>query len=335
MNTTSWPGATVDGRAGLLATRAALSRLGLPGSDPAELPTSAARFPDQGQWRVEIPSVEGPASFRAVLEEAERLEVPVHRISQGSGIMMQTGAELDEMIELGRSRGIEVALFVGPRASWDTGVQATASSGRVMAGSLRGTDQLVYGIEDVRRACERGLRWVLVADIGLLWVLGKLRDSGDLPSDLRLKVSISLPVANPATARHLEDLGADSLNLPVDLSLGQLAGIRAAVGVPLDLYVEAADDFGGTVRHYETAELVRIASPVHLKFTVRNAPGIYPSGGHLQSLVIASARERVRRAALSLELLRRYYPDAVPSPYTVPGPAPLAGPGEARSGALG
>jgi hypothetical protein len=305
----------------MVATREALGRLGLPGQDPAELPTSAARFPDQGQWRVEIPSVEGPMAFRAATQEAARLQVPVHRISQGSGIMMLTGPELDEMIEIGRSHGIEVALFVGPRASWDVGVQATSSSGRVVAGSLRGTDQLVYAIEDVRRACERGLRWVLVADVGLLWVLAKLRGSGDLPGDLRLKVSISLPIANPATAKHLEDLGADSLNLPVDLSLSQIAGIRAAVTVPLDLYVEAADDFGATVRHYETAELVRVAAPVHLKFTVRNAPGLYPSGGHLEPLVVSTARERVRRAALGLELLSRYYPDALPSTVHTGDPA--------------
>jgi hypothetical protein len=307
-------GTAPDGRAGMAATREALGRLGLPGQDPADLPTSAARFPDQGQWRVEIPSVEGPLAFRAVIDEAGRLQVPVHRISQGSGIMMLTGPELDEMTDLGRSHRIEVALFVGPRASWDVGVQATSSSGRVVAGSLRGTDQLVYAIEDVRRACEHGLRCVLVADVGLLWVLGRLRGSGDLPEDLRLKVSISLPIANPATARHLEDLGADSLNLPVDLSLSQIAGIRAAVGVPLDLYIEAADDFGATVRHYETAELVRVAAPVHLKFTVRNAPGIYPSGGHLEPLVVSTARERVRRAAIGLEQLSRYYPDATPSP---------------------
>jgi hypothetical protein len=308
-----WQDTYPDGRAGMVATREALGRLGLPGRDPAELPASAARFPDQAQWRVEIPSVEGPLAFLAVMDEAARLQVPVHRISQGSGIMMLTSAELDEMVEIGRSRGVEVALFVGPRASWDVGVQATSSTGRVVAGSLRGTDQLVYAIEDVRRACEHGLRWVLVADVGLLWVLARMRGSGDLPADLRLKVSIQLPIANPATARHLEDLGADSLNLPVDLSLGQIAGIRAAVSVPLDIYVEAADDFGATVRHYETAELVRVASPVHLKFTVRNAPGLYPSGGHLEPLVLSTARERVRRAALGLELLNRYYPDAVPS----------------------
>jgi hypothetical protein len=54
-----------DGRAGLVATRAALGQLGLPGQDLTELSASARRFPDHGQWRIEIPSVEGPLAFRA------------------------------------------------------------------------------------------------------------------------------------------------------------------------------------------------------------------------------------------------------------------------------
>jgi hypothetical protein len=124
---------------------------------------------------------------------------------------------------------------------------------------------------------------------------------------------VSLPAANPATARVLEDLGATTINLPIDLSLAQIAAIRQAVDVPLDVYVEGADDFGGTVRHYEIPDLVRVAAPVHLKFTVRNSPGIYPSGEHLRPVVVATARERVRRAAIGLAILQRYYPKAVAS----------------------
>ena len=63
----------------------------------------------------------------------------------------------------------------------------------------------------------------------------------------------------------------------------------------------------------EVPELVRVAAPVHLKFTVRNAPGLYPSGEHLAGPAVASARERVRRAAIGVALLRRHYPDAVAS----------------------
>ena len=300
----------MSGQEGIAATRGVLESLGLPRRDPGELPSSPSRFSDGAQWRVEIPSVEGPAPLRAVLDEATCRHVPVHRVSQGSGLMMLTRSETEEMVALGRAWGVEVSLFVGPRALWDVGVQATTPSGRVVSGSLRGADQLVYAVEDVRRGCELGVRSVLVADIGLLHVLGVMKERGDLPGDLVLKVSISLPVCNPATARVVEDLGATTINLPVDLTLAQIAGIRAAVSLPLDVYVEAADDFGGVVRHYEVAELTRVAAPVHLKFTVRNAPGIYPSGGHLAGVAEATARERVRRAELGLSILERYYPEA-------------------------
>jgi hypothetical protein len=291
-----------------------LAGLGLPDRDLGELPTSARRFADGAQYRVEIPSVEGPAPFRAVLESAGERGLRVHRISQGSGMLLLTDDEIREMVALGREHAVEVCLFTGPRAAWDIGVQATAPAGRVVAGSLRGADQLVYALEDVRRGCELGVRSILVADTGQLWVLGRLRRSGDLPEELILKVSISLPVTNPATARLLEDLGATTLNLPIDLSLAQIAAIRRAVELPLDVYVEGADDFGGAVRYYEAPELVRVAAPVHLKFTVRNAPGLYPSGEHLAGLAVASARERIRRAAIGIALLRRHYPDAVASP---------------------
>jgi len=297
-----------------LAARARLRALGLPERDLGELPTSSKRFDDGAQYRVEIPSVEGPEPLRAVLAAAGEHGVPVHRVSQGSGMMLLTEDEIGQMVALGRERDVEVCLFVGPRAAWDVGVQATASSGRVVAASLRGADQLAFGVEDVLRGCELGVRSILVADAGLLWVLGRMKAAGELPAELVLKVSISFPVANPATARLLEDLGANALNLPVDLSLAQVAAIRQAVDVPVDLYVEGADDFGGTVRYYEVPEIVRVAAPVQLKFAVRNAPGLYPSGRHLSALAVESARERVRRAAIGLELLHRYYPEAITSP---------------------
>src|SRR5688500_5331662 len=113
-------------------TRDVLAELGLPGRDAHELPTSGKRFPDGGQYRIEIPSVEGPRALEAVIAAAGERGVPVHRISQGSGIMLQTDAEIGEMLALGRAHGIEVCLFVGPRAGWDTGVQAASSAGRVL-----------------------------------------------------------------------------------------------------------------------------------------------------------------------------------------------------------
>lgn len=280
----------------------------LPDRDAHDLPVSAKRFADGARYRVEIPSCEGPRAFEAVIAEARARGVRIDRVSQGSGIMLQTDDEIREMLEIGRANGIEVCLFVGPRANWDVGIQAATPLGRVLGSSLRGADQLAYGIDDVLHGAALGLRSILVADLGQLKVLGEMKRRGDLPADFVFKISVTLAAANPATARLLEDLGATSINLPVDLTLAQIAAIRSAIDAAIDFYVEAPDDVGGTVRHYETAELVRIASPIYLKYGLRNSPGLYPSGLHLEPTVIALSRERVRRAAIGLAIMARTRP---------------------------
>jgi hypothetical protein len=295
------------------ATRAFLQSLGLPPGDLNELPTSPKRFPDGAQYRVEIPSVEGPRALAAVLAEAEARRVRLHRVSQGSGVMLLTDGEIREMARLGAEARIEVSLFVGPRAAWETGAQILSVAGRNLGARHRGMEQLVYAIEDVKRACSLGIRSVLVADEGLLWVVDEMRKAGELPADLVLKISVQMGAANPASIRLQERLGAGTYNVPTDLDLGKLAAIRSAVDIPLDLYVEVPDNFGGFVRHYEIAEIVRVAAPVYVKFGLRNAPDVYPSGTHLEETVIALSRERVRRAEIGLGHLYRYYPDAITS----------------------
>ncbi len=295
-------------------TRDFLTRLGLPAGDDYQLADSPRRFPDGAQYRVEIPSVEGPRALAAVLEAAEQHDVLVHRVSQGSGVMLLTDEEIREMARLGREAAVEVSLFVGPRAAWDTGAQITASAGKNLGARLRGMDQVVYATEDVRRACALGIRSVLVADEGQLWLLNEMKKVGELPADLVLKISVQMGAANPIAVRWMEQLGAGTYNVPTDLSLPQLAAIRQATTIPIDMYVEVPDDFGGFVRYYEIPEIVRVAAPVYIKLGLRNAPNIYPSGLHVEPMAVQLARERVHRAAVALEMLRRYCPGAVTSP---------------------
>jgi hypothetical protein len=291
-------------------TRDFLRSLGLPGEDPHLPPTSAKRFPDGAEYRVEIPSTEGPRPLRALLEAAARLQVPIHRVSQGSGIMLLTDDEIREMLRIGRDHGIEVSLFVGPRAAWDIGGQALTPAGRIVGCQHRGTEGLVHAVEDIKRGCELGLRGILIADWGLLQLVGQMKQWGVLPASLVVKTSIQLPAANPATARLLQDLGAGTVNIPVDLTLPQIAALRQAIDRPIDLYVEAPDGFGGFIRYYELPELIRVAAPLYVKLGLRNSPDIYPSGGHLDSTAIALSVERVRRARIALDLIARYAPDA-------------------------
>ena len=287
------------------SVRDVLVDMGLPRGDLHELPDSAKRFPDGAQYRVEIPSTEGPLCLAAVLEEAERRDVRVHRISQGSGVFLLTDSELDELARLGASAPVEVSLFARPNAGWDTSATAFAPAGGTLAPAVRGTEQLVAVLEDARRAAAHGIRSVLLADVGALSAFAALRQAGELPADMQAKISVMLPIANPATARVLERLGAATLNLTPDLSLAQIAAIRAAVDLPLDVYVEVPDTLGGFVRLHEIPELIRVAAPVYLKFGLRNAPDIYPSGTHLEATAVALSRERVRRARLGLDLLAR------------------------------
>jgi hypothetical protein len=282
-----------------------LADLGLPDGDRNASLESTLRFPDGAHYRVEIPSVEGPRCAEAVLAEAARLSVPVTRISQGSGIGLLRDSEIADMAVMTAAAGVELSLFARPCAGWDASAMAQAPAGGAVAAAARGQDQLSAVVDEIRRAADLGVRSVLIADLGVLSVFGQLKQRGDLPADMQAKISVMLPVANPAAAKVIAAMGAGTLNLPTDLTLGQIVAIREAVTVPLDVYVEAPDNLGGFVRHYELPRLVTCAAPVYAKFGLRNAPDVYPSGTHLDDLTVALSRERVRRARLGLDLLAR------------------------------
>jgi hypothetical protein len=286
---------------------------------------SDARFADGLRYRIEIPSVEGPEVLRAVLEEAEQRNVPVRRVSQGSGVMMLTDAEISELAELGAEHGVEVSLFIGPRGAWDPGGQSFATG--AAGGVARGDAGLEWCVAEVRRGVALGIRSFLVADVGVLATLGRLKRKGELPETLVLKTSVLLPCANPATARALEELGATTINVATDLSPPELGELRGACSAPLDVYVEVPDDQGGFVRFYEVPDMIRAAAPMYVKLGVRNSPNIYPAGLHVHDLAVKLGRERVRRAELVLRLLRERAPELVegrgddaPSDLGIPSP---------------
>ena len=293
--------------------REALVERGFARSDHG-VPESTKRFPDGAQCRVEIPSTEGPDVLDAVLEEADARGVPVHRVSQGSGALLLTDAELERMATTAARRPVELSLFARPLTGWGAASSASHSPGGAALGAqARGTEQLVHVLEDIARAVDAGVRSVLVTDLGVLETAASLRATGEFPADLQFKISVQMGLSNPAAIRLGERLGADTYNVPTDMTLGELAAVRAAVDIPLDIYIESPNDLGGFVRHAEIADIVRVAAPVYLKFGLANTPVIYPSGTHLDAVTIALGRERVRRAQIGLERLHRDMPDAVMS----------------------
>lgn len=291
-------------------SRELLEKLGYPSTDFTELPTSTKTFPDGAQYRIELPSVEGPAALKETLKEIDRYELTVHRISQGSGIMLQTDEEIKEMCELTAERGMELSLFVGPRGTWDISAGPMTSAGKSQALRHEGADQLVYAMEDMKRGAELGLRGALVADEGLLLLTKEMKKNGQLPEDFVVKVSVQMGSANPVSVKLMQDLGAGTYNVPTALTLAKLASIRQAIDIPIDLYVEVPDNFGGFLRYYEIPEIIRVLAPVYIKFGLRNHPDVYPSGKQWEATNISLVQERVRRAAIGVQMIERYYPDA-------------------------
>ncbi|MFC4560318.1 U32 family peptidase [Nocardiopsis mangrovi] len=293
------------------ALLALADRFGHPVLD-GTLPASAATFSDGARFRIEIPSCEGPDVFAAVLDEAETRGVRIDRVSQGSGVMMLTDAEIRRMAAMGAGAGVEVNLFIGPRGAWDIGGQAKATS--AAGGAARGNATLAACVNEALRAVDLGIRSLLVGDVGVLEVLGRMKEDGVLPAELALKTSVLMPLANAPTGAVYERLGATSLNVSTDLPVRDIAEIRAATAAAVDVYVEVPDDQGGAVRFYDVAELIRTAAPVYVKLGVRNAPNIYPSGRHIAGLAADLGRERVRRAELALTLLADLAPGLAARP---------------------
>lgn len=288
-----------------------LQSLSLP--TPSVPTASTKRFEDGAHLRVEIASVENPSIFQAALEEADHRGVTVNRVSQGSGAMLLTDAELREMAHIGADRGVEVSMFIGPREGWDIGAQARGTDGPAIAGQLRGMRQLRYAVEDVLRSVEAGIRGFLIPDAGLLELLVRMQHDGALPKNIVWKISAMLSPSNPVALGQLERLGASTVNLPSDLPIELLAEFRAATDLPLDVYVESPDSMGGVVRGYETADLVAVGAPFYAKFGLRNTPAVYPVGLQNADVATRAVREKVRRSEIALEWMRRVNPDLVQS----------------------
>ncbi len=284
---------------------AVFERLRLPPHELYELPSSQKTFPDHGQFRIEIPDVESPEQLKRVIEASRSRGVTVHRVSQDSGITLLTDEEIKEMAAQGKSEGIEVSLFVGPRAVYDIGGQVKAPSGGILGKRVRGMDQLVYAVENVLRASELGIRSFLIADEGLLMVLNDMRQNDELPREGIFKVSVSVGQSNPASASLIQKIGGGTFNIPSDLTLAQIASIRSAIDIPIDMYIVTPASFGGFIRIEEAGEIARVGAPVYLKFGITNPGNVIPAGEHVKPELLQMAEEEVRLAKLALDTIGR------------------------------
>jgi len=289
-------------------TKDFLKSLGLPACDAYDLPTSEKRFEDGGQYRFEVPGIQGPGSMQTLLEELDSYGIAIHRVTQTRGIMMLTDDEISRMVSLAGQYKVDLILAIGPRAVYDTSASVHTSEGQRMGYRLRGQDQIIRAIEDVKRAALLGCRSFLIYDEGCLWVLNEARRAGEIPADCRFKVSAHAGVGNPCSAKLMEQIGADSVNPIRDIQLQMLSAMRQAVDIPIDIHTENPASSGGFVRHYEVPEMIRVAAPIYLK------TGGSVAKTHSWETTDSDAKKRAKQICLVKRMIDTYYPQAVASP---------------------
>lgn len=288
-------------------SRLFLQKIGMPTGDAYDLPTSEKRFSDGAQYRFEVPGIQGPKPMKALLEEVNRLGTPIHRVTQTKGIMLLADSDIQEMVALADEHQVELILAVGPRATTDTSASVNTPEGQRMGYRLRGQEQIVRAMEDVKRAARFGCKSFLVYDEGSLWLFNEMRRHGELPADAHFKVSAHCGHGNPCSAKLLETIGANSINPIRDIQLQMLGSLRQAINVPIDVHTENPASTGGFIRHYEVPEMIRVASPIYLK------TGGSVAKTHSWDSTEADAKQRAKQVSLVKRMIDSYYPEAIGS----------------------
>ncbi|MFP4350111.1 MAG: hypothetical protein ACLFQY_17595 [Desulfococcaceae bacterium] len=283
----------------------------IPGRDAHDLPTSTKNFPDGANFRIEIAGVERASTMEAMIKEADRRNVTIHRaIAAVGGSTYCDFEELKDMAAMANEAKIEIIMTVGHRKGWDVGSkEISTSEGAMQAFRLRGSDNISYHIADIMRNIEAGFRGFLVYDEGVLYILNKMRAEGVIPNETIFKFSVFGGYCSAAGAKVIESMGVNSLNPISDVSLPILGAIRKTVDIPLDVYMIIVDSFGGMFRAYEGPEIARIASPCYFKFEPGTSEGdIYKpwiDEGFHENLI----RQKVKIAQIVLEIMNRHAPE--------------------------
>jgi len=288
-------------------TRLFLNKIGMPSGDAYDLPTSKKRFSDGAQYRFEVPGIQGPGAMKALLEEVAANGMAIHRVTQTKGIMLLSDDDIQHMVGLAQKWQVELVLAIGPRATYDTSASVHTAEGQRMGYRLRGQEQIVRAIEDVKRAVGFGCRAFLIYDEGCLWVLNEARKHGEIHGDCRFKISAHCGHGNPCSAKLLESIGANSVNPIRDIQLQMLAAIRQAIDIPIDVHTENPDSSGGFIRHYEVPEMIRVSAPIYLK------TGGSVAKTHSWETSDADAKKRAKQVMLVKRVIESYYADAVSS----------------------
>lgn len=285
-------------------TRAYLKKAGLPTSEREPLVASTQEFSSGGQYAIELSSMNNFKVLSRTFQLVKHYKINVARMIECRGIVRLPDQEIRDMTKICEDENVGLVLSVGPRAISDIGGFVHSPNGKRVGYRLRGMENLIHAIEDVKRAIDLGARGFLIYDEGLLVLLNQMRADGALPKNLMFKFSVHAGCANPLAAKLLEQNGADTINVIPDLDVEMLQAFRKTIKAPLDIFSDTAKEAGGLLRTYDMPEIIRYASPVYLKC----GPISQPTQNHLPSET--ELEERVKQTRCVVEHVERYLPEA-------------------------
>ncbi|MCK4608148.1 MAG: peptidase [Gammaproteobacteria bacterium] len=285
-------------------TRAYLERVGLPTGDYDSHKIASNEFIAGGHYGIEISSMNNFDILNKALELAKKYKVKVSRVIECRGIVRLPDIEIREMVKLCVAEKIGLIMSVGPRAISSIGGFVNSPNGKRLGYRLRGMENMVHAIEDIKRGIALGVRGFLIYDEGMLYLLNQMRKDEMFPKETVFKYSVHAGCANPLSAKLLEDNGADCINIIPDLDVCMIRAFRQAITTPLDIFSDTAKAAGGFLRTYDVPDIIRYAAPVYIKC----GPISQPEQNHLPTPV--ELEERIKQARNVVEHIQRYLPEA-------------------------
>jgi hypothetical protein len=113
-----------------------MEKQSIPGRDLHDLPSSDKAFPDGANYRIEIAGVERASTMAALIDEARKRNITIHRvIAAVGGSTYCDFPELKEMARMACEEKIEVIMTIGHRKAWDPGAKEASNSEGMGQGS--------------------------------------------------------------------------------------------------------------------------------------------------------------------------------------------------------
>lgn len=302
-----------------------------------DIKSSDKRFPDGANYRIEVSGIETADILKAVIDEAKKQGIPIHRaIATVRGSACYSDEQLKELAKVAAENEVEVIICPGKLA------QAVFDDpNRILSGlNWQNTEEADAYTREILRCVKIGFRGFLVWRKGMLRALN-FRRKFDIPPETIFKLSTFDNNANVYDFSLAEKSGADTINTANGLSLKSLSEIRRNINVPLDIHMTfwqlafEKNESGRlelTAKPYDriddAPEIVRVAGPCYFKFEAGTPGlGVYDLSGPDWTLkdLAEHKRKDVRTAAQVVRRVKEKYPGLVLSDW---GPKDLRVPRE-------